>query len=116
MYYVANSHEAIISEEVFNQVKCRLEKNSKTPEKRRVHNIFTGIIRCGLCGTSYIRKRSNTGKYKFYVWTCRRLNELGKDICPSKPIREDILVQVMKDELGLEEITNEVLLRQCRVI
>lgn len=112
MYQVSNSHEAIISKEMFDQVQCKLQKNREREEKQPTRHIFSGLIRCGLCGSAYVRGKSHSNKYMNYVWKCRRYNEFGKDICPSKPIREDILIQLMHDELGVDQIDNDMLLSQ----
>ena len=112
MYQVSNSHEAIISKEMFDEVQYKLQKNRKREEKQPTRHIFSGLIRCGLCGSAHVRGKSHSDKYMNYVWKCRRYNDFGKDICPSKPIREDILIQLMQDELRVDQIDNETLLSQ----
>ena len=110
-YEVSNSHEAIISESDFLKVQEKLEKNrqNNTVTNSKSHYIFTGLLLCGLCGSAYVRRISNTGKYRHYVWTCRRYDQLGKEICSAKPIPESILIQTAKDVLDLDEIDNNSL-------
>ena len=55
--------------------------------------LFSGLITCGVCSHTYGRYSSNTGKYKHYVWACRRYNNLGKAFCKSKAIPERIMIE-----------------------
>lgn len=67
--------------------------------------MFSGLIKCALCGSSYCRHNNGAGKYKHFIWTCRRYAELGKEICSAQAIREDILISKTREVLGLDEET-----------
>lgn len=101
-YQVKDSHEAIISEEDFNKAQVILAENKKRQAEQSSRNnnaddkepfIFSGLISCGICGYSYGRYYSGTGKYKHPVWSCRHFNELGKTFCASRQIPERILIE-----------------------
>ncbi len=113
-YEVTNSHDAIISAEDFSLAQEKLANNldHKIVAKDHPDYIFTGLIHCGLCGSAYLRKPSNTGKYKHFVWTCRRFAQMGKSVCPAQGIPEDILIEKTKEVLGTDEISNAIL-KEC---
>lgn len=117
-YEVCNSHEAIISVADFNLVQEKLAKNrgQKAPAKGRPSYIFTKLLRCGQCGSAYVRRSSNSGKYKHYVWNCRRFEDFGKTVCPAQSIPEAILVEKTKEVLGIDEINNEILKNHLEAI
>ena len=71
MLYVGNSHNAIISKELWDKVHDELDK--KGNKKLRGGTIdnysFTGLITCPICGKSYIHKINNAGtKYACPIW------------------------------------------------
>ena len=96
MYHVSDSHEAIISKEIFEQVareKARRggEQNNGSSAVRLTYP-FTGLIHCDICGGKYLRKHTAIGtKYDKITWSCNTFNSLGKTACASKRIPEDIL-------------------------
>ena len=98
-YYVENSHEPIVSKEIFAQVQAELARRAaihhpsrKTPEKYP----FTGKIVCGHCGSNYRRKTANAGTpYEKVVWICDIFNRMGRVACPSQQIPENILLEIV---------------------
>lgn len=86
-YYVANSHEAIISRETFELVQLRMKQNSNSHRKPPQKYLFTGLIKCKECGWSYKRKVQNDIVY----WVCSRKKNAGHS-CGGKNIREDELM------------------------
>lgn len=85
---VKNTHEAIISEEVFNQVQKELNKKQKYRAKNEKKYLFQGLLKCKECGhnLSIITRKTKTGlqhwsqcnyyaKYsKYHVCTIHRIN------------------------------------------
>lgn len=95
-YYVSNAHEPIIEPWLFDAVqKIRMQRRSQyipAPSSRKSYP-FTGVIRCGACGSYYRRKIALAGtKYAKPVWICNTFNRLGKKFCPSKQIPESSLM------------------------
>ena len=68
-YYVENSHEAIISPEVFDLVQYEFEKRKGRVQSSA--NCFSSKIVCGDCGSFYGSKiwHSND-KYRKKIWIC----------------------------------------------
>lgn len=120
-YYVENSHEAIISQEIFDQVqqelKRRAEKYGYTKHTSEPY-LYTGLIRCGFCGKHCHRKLTASGrKYqKKPVWLCSTYMNHGKDICPSQKIPEDILTVKTAEVLGVTEFDREMLMSRIKEI
>ena len=115
MYYVKNSHEAIIDKETFRQVQEEFNRRAnkiQASSKPNAPYIFTGIIRCGLCGRNYRRKIANaSSKYAKPAWICLTFNQNGKDACPSQQIPEKILIQKTSEVLKTVELNRELLLK-----
>lgn len=84
-YYVANSHEGIISREDFELVQIRMKQvtsDRRAPQK----HFFTGVIECAECGWSYKRKVQNDIVY----WVCSQKTMAGHS-CGGKNISEEDL-------------------------
>ena len=73
-YYIAKSHEAIISDEDFDKVQSLLKM--KAPHKPKVaEKLFDQKLYCAVCGTLFARKTRTSGAV---VWGCRKhLNKSG---------------------------------------
>ena len=57
-YYVANSHEGIVSREDFKLVQFRMKQVTSDRKVSQKH-FFTGLIECEECGWSYKKKNQN---------------------------------------------------------
>ena len=105
MYFVENSHEPIISKEVFDEVQRELESRAQKyvfSKPTEQPYLFTGLIRCGLCGGHFFRKLTASGKKykKKATWICHTFHNYGKGECPSQRIPEDILIAKTSEILG----------------
>lgn len=85
-YCIQNTHEAIISIEIF-------EKAQKLIESRKHKNIvsespFRGKLICANCGTKYKRKDSRNKIY----WVCRKHDNLA-EMCMNKRVEEKFIKQ-----------------------
>lgn len=120
MYYVENSHEAIIDKETFAKVqeklKCQAARCIAT--KPSGPYLFTKIIRCGLCGQHFTRKfTASDKKYpKKAKWACSTFQIYGKDECPSQRIPEEILIAKTSEILGRDDWNREDLLETIEEI
>ena len=102
-YYVENSHEAIISPELFDAVQAERKRRSVQGKKGAKNTYpFTGKIVCEKCGKNYRRKTTAAG----VRWNCSTYITYGKEFCDAKQIPEDIL----------QSIVGERPLRQIRVL
>ena len=88
MYYVAGSHESIIDQAAFDKAQVRLNELARQAEKREkpTRSTFSGLIRCGLCGSTYKRVTCR-GKH---FWNCTTFQTKGKAECPAKKIQHAI--------------------------
>lgn len=72
--YHKNHHEPIIDRELFDKAQKELHRRSKAVRKKDKHSskyCFSGLIKCGICGASYVvRKKTgkNGGEYRY--WKC----------------------------------------------
>ena len=107
---VRNTHEAIISHDIFDEVqRIRLQSRRECKEKpvnEYTPNIFKGKIFCAHCGKHLNRmcKRRITRAdvYRFY---CITNNRIAHGSCPGVSIREDELIPsviaIMEKELSV---------------
>ena len=90
-YYLKDAHEAIVSHEVFNAVKCEMETRNI---KYAGTNIITSKLRCGYCGGTMTRKLIHSkDKYKRFVYRCFNRYSGSRD-CDNRYVREEYI----KDE------------------
>ena len=120
MYYVENSHQPIIDLETFKRVqqeiKRRAEQYSFNSALGTCH-LFTGLLRCDICGRPYRRKITAIGtKYAKPIWICWTFFTLGKAFCPAQRIAESILIAKTSEILGFSDWDREVLLERVAEI
>lgn len=102
-YVVDEHHEPIISIDDFNKAQelralKRKDPNSYIPKGPRLDFIFTGLIHCGICGSTYRHKQ---GAHKIF-WKCNTFLDKGKDYCASTSLRDDCLRKACAKALELE--------------
>jgi DNA invertase Pin-like site-specific DNA recombinase/uncharacterized protein YeeX (DUF496 family) len=89
---VPNTHEPIISREVFERARHRREQVAALDAAKRVsygeytHNAFKGKIFCAKCGKPMHRHRQN--KDGVYWFRCQSQWKYGKDFCGVVAFRE----------------------------
>lgn len=108
-YLVEDSHEAIISKEVFDYVQAEMARRRELGCFANKHlnlSCFSTKIKCGSCGKSYLRSARNGGQY--VLWTCGSKKGNGKVSCGAKDIPEVQLRRVCSEVLGLSEFQPEV--------
>ena len=106
MYYVTGSHEPIIDQAAFDKAQVRLNKLARQAEKRRkpTRSTFSGLIRCGLCGSTYKRVTCR-GKH---FWNCTIFQTKGKSGCAAKRIPEETLEALTCEVLGAVSINSDM--------
>lgn len=119
MYYVEDSHEAIIDQKTFQKVqeemKLRASKyaHPDTASPASPH-LFTGLIRCGLCGRHFSYTHNASSKKP--LWLCSTFRAYGKAECPSQRIAENILIAKTSEVLGYDSWGREELLQNITEI
>ena len=103
-------HEPIISEELYYKVQDIL-RSRKKPNKRKNSFLFSGLIKCGVCGSSYTteiqkgryvyyRCTEHKMKHKHQYWREEKLNTEIESVLSSMKIPTEIfevLKQTLKD-------------------
>ena len=102
-YYVYNSHEGIVSKEVYMKAVCEMNSRRRvikyddgTVESRKKYNgqnLLGNLLVCGECGASF-RRRTERGKE---VYRCATRIEKGRKDCMESPTIEE---EWLKGELG----------------
>lgn len=82
-FYVENTHEAIISREVFDAAQARIHRNASIPKQEKTQRIFDKIIFCEECGWAYKAKLLHGIRY----WVCTRKSVAGHS-CGGRNVRE----------------------------
>jgi hypothetical protein len=98
-YYVEQSHPAIISPEVFDEVQHELKRRRETRYVGR-SGCFSSKIVCGECGSYYGRKvwHSND-KYRTVIWRCQHKYDNGEP-CKTPHVTEDQIKAAFVTEMN----------------
>ena len=103
MYYVENSHPAIISQETFDLVQKEREKrnevrsSSKTGKGRYSSKYpLSGMLICGNCGSNFRRYGRNLANGEYVpTWICTKHQKNRKD-CEMKQLKEVNILETYK--------------------
>ena len=103
-YYMRNHHEPIIKREDFEKVQEIIKNRvGARATGRRLGNIgrkytFSGKIKCGFCGNTYVRRAMYSKQGSTCIWDCLLNIRSGKESCEnSKAMRENLLENVFVD-------------------
>jgi len=97
-YYVEDTHEAIISREIYEQVQKMRQENVARYHpgntEKRFYPLSAKII-CGNCGATYSRKTCAKGtSYASIKWSCRTKDQQTKAACDSHDIKDDVITKL----------------------
>lgn len=118
---VKNTHEAIISEELFERVGQRLEdmknkfKNSEV--KPYTENIYKGKVFCGTCGKPMhrqVERRKKTADV--YRFRCLSNTRVARGSCDTPQITEDELTRIVMSAIKAQKdaiIGKKKLMHSC---
>jgi DNA invertase Pin-like site-specific DNA recombinase len=100
-YLVKGNHEAIISNELFDKVqklkqKRAIKNKSNLPKKK---TFLHGLIQCGNCGSTYTPKKMRQKD----IWICSKSASKGQDVCDSKLVPHNIIVEASKRVLDMDQ-------------
>ena len=91
-FRVENTHEAIISKDLFEQVQGQIA-NRRRSTKSGTTQIFAGLLKCADCGwsMSYCGKKNRNGSTMYF--NCSKFRQLGKagGQCTAHYVRYDTL-------------------------
>lgn len=98
IYYVENTHPAIIDQEMFELVKEEMQRRREATEdtigggKYSSKYPFSGMLECGICGHKLRRHVRTVGsKKKVPSWGCSNRVTNTRQACDSHHVREDVL-------------------------
>ena len=121
-YFVENTHEPIIDMETFQYVQDEMARRRELgalANKSLNITCFTGKIKCGFCGKSFMHNtRKNRAQFTttytdedgmYTTWVCgsRKQKQKGEP-CMAKEIPDKILKACCAEVLGLDEFDDEV--------
>ena len=121
-YFVENTHEPIIDMETFQYVQDEMARRRELgalANKSLNITCFTGKIKCGFCGKSFMHNtRKNRAQFTttytdedgmYTTWVCgsRKQKQKG-DPCKAKEIPDKILKACCAEVLGIDEFDDEV--------
>ena len=91
-FRVENTHEPIISKDVFNQVQKQIENRRRSMKSGKTQ-IFAGLVKCADCGwsLSYCEHKNKSGVTGYF--NCSKFRQLGKagGQCTAHYVRYDTL-------------------------
>ena len=117
LYYVENTHPAIISQEVFDMAQAEMRRRDaeKDSAAGRSHYAskypFSGLLVCGCCGHKLRRHvRSSVGEM-VAAWACTNRIQHGRQACDSHHLNEDVLIDTYRASLaGIHEESIQAML------
>lgn len=93
---VENTHEPIISKDVWNITQSLLTRNTRQLSFEQNIGIFAGYIFCGNCG----RAMSKTSDKYNIRYICGTYKRYGKEICKYNAVKLDFLEELVLNKLN----------------
>ena len=94
---------AIVGEETFALAAERLADNKRFASRRTIEpSIVQGLVSCRKCGYALSRTSARTSARKIHYYRCLGSDawrHLGGAVCDSRPIRQDLLDQIVWQEV-----------------
>jgi len=101
--WIAVAVPPIIDESTFALAQERLQANkTKSPRRTVVPSVVQGLVCCAHCGYALYRTSTRSSARKIYYYRCLGSDawrRLGGPICHSRPIRQDLLDEVVWTEI-----------------
>jgi len=118
-FRVENTHEPLISRDVFDQVQEQIA-HRRRQMKDATTQIFSGLVKCADCGWSMSFATNRQNKVPYSYFNCTSYRQFGRtsSICTSHYIRYDVLYDYVLNrirywstqaELGEEELLNRLM-------
>ena len=105
---IKDHHEPIISREMFEEANRILDERSASPERKAKYSNrypFSGKIKCGCCGASYVaRYKSRKDGSRYKAWRCYEaathgsphIDKAGNQVgCTGISIRNEDVIHIM---------------------
>ena len=103
---IENSHEAIISGIDFDSVQKVLKCDTRRSPDDKAVGLFSGMLFCGGCGASMVRKTVPAGEKKYVYYVCSA-HKQDKSCSPHR-MRDTALEEIVLDSLRqhIREVVN----------
>lgn len=105
---------ALVNEETFALAQEKLIHNKLHGPRRTIEpSILQGLVHCRQCSYALYRCSTRTSARKIYYYRCLgsdAYRHAGKALCDQKPIRQDLLDQLVWDEI-LRLLENPILIQ-----
>ena len=95
---IENNHEAIVSQMLFDNVQKVLRLDTRRSPEDEAVTLFSGMVFCGDCGASMVRKTVPAGGRKYVYYVCSA-NKQDKTACSPHRIRDNALEEIVLDSL-----------------
>ncbi|KNY25201.1 recombinase family protein [Pseudobacteroides cellulosolvens] len=99
-YEVKGIHEPIISKELFERVKDKINKHTRTRLKVRNIHALAGLLRCCNCGSNMIGSFSNANGRVYRYYKCSKYHRQGGTACTSYMINADRIEEEVLKRVG----------------
>ena len=96
---VENTHEPLISMEVWEIVQDVREHKRRPPKHMEEPNLFSGLVYCADCGKYMVLCRTEKMREDQYYFRCSTYSKRGKNACSPHQIREADLKAIVLDDL-----------------
>jgi len=100
--WVPADQPAIVPQELFDAVQAVFEDGQldRRPERQGWSALLTGLLKCGVCGSSMVPTYSVKGAKRYGYYQCQRTKAQGATACPGSrvaqgPIEAAVVEQIM---------------------
>ena len=115
-YYVENSHPAIIDPREWDMVQTEIRHRKETRTRTSSASIFSSIIFCGDCGSTYGSKTwHSNSQYKRIIWQCNNKFK-GACKCKTPHFYEDEIKELFVRAVGKITATKQNILEDCLLL
>lgn len=126
--FLKNHHEPIIERKLFEQVQEEIHKRSKISGKKEKHtgkHCFSGVMKCGICGSSYVaRKKTGKEGKEYRYWKCYEGVKHGKRHvfqntfigCDNMGISEEDLKTLLMEIIGSLCLKEDIITNLIQII
>lgn len=94
---VPNMHEAIISQELFDEAQRKMQARTKVPAVGEEPHLFSGLFYCEACGTAMRQHHTQGKKYVYFI--CGKHHQIGNLACSSHYINYNTIYQVVLEDI-----------------
>lgn len=93
---VPNTHEPIISQELWDAVQAQMSKNTRSLDFEANVGLFAGFLKCGDCGRSMVKVRWDDRIH----YSCGSYRRYGSSVCTKHYIPQKALEEIILQDLN----------------